>query len=62
MELPDEVDKSKEGSSASEVKTTRTTIPRENLIVSGEDIFRTYHHGRLECPSFDGFDFSEWMM
>ena len=62
VELPDEVDKSKEGFSIFEGQRMRTTTFGEVLTISREDIFHTYQQGRLECPSFDGSDFSGWLM
>ena len=62
VELPEDGEKSKAVSSGSETKTIRLNAAGEQSIMVGNDFFRGIKQGRLECPRFDGSDFSGWLL
>ena len=62
VELLEEVDQSKEGSSVSESKSTRSKAHENFLDLAGEELMRNCKYGRLECSHFDESDFSGWLL
>ena len=62
VELPEEVDKSKEESRVSETKLQRTNGSGGMFNGFGDDFTRIYKASKLECPRFDGTDFPGWLL
>ena len=62
VEIPVEAEKSKAASGPCEGNSSKTTMVGGNLDLSRDGSCRMYKQGRLDCPHFDGIDFSRWML